>query len=76
MTADRKPLPIAPSSAWAYGEYVAGGLGDSAGDNDDTNADINARPATALRHEGITCAAWIPVLQRELCRNYLPVPPV
>lgn len=61
--------------SWAYGEYVAGGLGDSAGDNDDTNADINARLAIARCHEGDTGAA-IPVLQRELQRNKVPVPPV
>lgn len=61
--------------SWAYGEYVASGLGDSAGDNDDTDADINARLAIAQCHEGQTGAA-IPVLQQELRRNKVPVPPV
>lgn len=61
--------------SWAYGEYVASGMGDSAGDNDDTDADINARLAIAQCHEGQTGAA-IPVLQRELRRNKVPVPPV
>ncbi|WP_428683706.1 hypothetical protein [Reyranella sp.] len=61
--------------SWAYGEYVASGMGDSAGDNDDTNADINARVAIAQCHEGQTGAA-IPVLQQELRRNKVPVPPV
>ncbi len=61
--------------SWAYGEYVASGLGDSAGDNDNTNADINARLAIAQCHEGQTGAA-IPVLQQELRRNKVPVPPV
>ena len=61
--------------SWAYGEYVASGMGDSAGDNDDTDADINARLAIAQCHEGDTAAA-IPVLQQELRRNKVPVPPV
>lgn len=61
--------------SWAYGEYVASGLGDTAGDDDNTNADINARLAIAQCHEGQTGAA-IPVLQRELRRNKVPVPPV
>lgn len=61
--------------SWAYGEYVASGMGDSAGDNDDTDADINARLAIAQCHEGQTGAA-IPVLQQELRRNKVPVPPV
>ena len=61
--------------SWAYGEYVASGMGDSAGDNDDTDADINARVAIAQCHEGQTGAA-IPVLQQELRRNKVPVPPV
>ncbi|WP_439611238.1 hypothetical protein [Reyranella sp.] len=61
--------------SWAYGEYVASGLGDSAGDDDNTNADINARLAIAQCHEGQTGAA-IPVLQQELRRNKVPVPPV
>ncbi|TAJ90212.1 MAG: hypothetical protein EPO10_13880 [Reyranella sp.] len=61
--------------SWAYGEYVASGMGDSAGDNDNTDADINARLAIAQCHEGQTGAA-IPVLQQELRRNKVPVPPV
>jgi len=61
--------------SWAYGEYVASGMGDSAGDNDDTDADITARVAIAQCHEGQTGAA-IPVLQQELRRNKVPVPPV
>lgn len=61
--------------SWAYGEYVASGLGDTAGDDDNTNADINARLAIAQCHEGQTGAA-IPVLQQELRRNKVPVPPV
>jgi hypothetical protein len=60
--------------SWAYGEYVASGMGDSAGDNDDTDADIGARVAIAQCHEGQTGAA-IPVLQQELRRNKVPVPP-
>ncbi|NQW55217.1 MAG: hypothetical protein HQ465_28675 [Rhodospirillales bacterium] len=50
-------------------------MGDSAGDNDDTDADINARVAIAQCHEGQTGAA-IPVLQQELRRNKVPVPPI
>ncbi|WP_422029024.1 hypothetical protein [Reyranella sp.] len=61
--------------SWAYGEYVASGMGDSAGDNDDTDADLSARVAIAQCHEGQTGAA-IPVLQQELRRNKVPVPPV
>ncbi len=61
--------------SWAYGEYVASGMGDSAGDNDDTDADLSARVAIAQCHEGQTAAA-IPVLQQELRRNKVPVPPV
>lgn len=61
--------------SWAYGEYVASDMGDSAGDNDDTDADITARVAIAQCHEGQTGAA-IPVLQQELRRNKVPVPPV
>ncbi len=61
--------------SWAYGEYVASGMGDSAGDNDDTDADITARLAIAQCHEGQTGAA-IPVLQQELRRNKVPVPPI
>lgn len=61
--------------SWAYGEYVASGMGDSAGDDDNTDADINARVAIAQCHEGQTGAA-IPVLQQELRRNKVPVPPV
>ena len=61
--------------SWAYGEYVASGLGDTAGDDDNPNADINARLAIAQCHEGQTGAA-IPVLQQELRRNKVPVPPV
>ena len=58
--------------SWAYGEYVASGMGDSAGD---TDADINARVAIAQCQEGQTGAA-IPVLQQELRRNKVPVPPI
>ncbi len=61
--------------SWAYGEYVASGMGDSAGDQDNTDADITARVAIAQCHEGQTGAA-IPVLQQELRRNKVPVPPV
>ncbi len=61
--------------SWAYGEYVASGMGDSAGDDDNTDADINARVAIAQCHEGQTGAS-IPVLQQELRRNKVPVPPV
>lgn len=61
--------------SWAYGEYVASGMGDSAGDHDNTDADITARVAIAQCHEGQTGAA-IPVLQQELRRNKVPVPPV
>lgn len=61
--------------SWAYGEYVASGMGDSAGDDDDTDADLKARVAIAQCHEGQTGAA-IPVLQQELRRNKVPVPPV
>ena len=50
-------------------------MGDSAGDNDDTDADINARVAIAQCQEGQTGAA-IPVLQQELRRNKVPVPPI
>ena len=35
--------------SWAYGEYVASGMGDSAGDNDDTDADINAAISNICR---------------------------
>ena len=61
--------------SWAYGEYVASGMGDSAGDQDNTDADLSARVAIAQCHEGQTGAA-IPVLQQELRRNKVPVPPV
>jgi len=61
--------------SWAYGEYVASGMGDSTNDDDGTQADINARLAVAQGHEGQTGAA-IPVLQQELRRNKVPVPPV
>jgi hypothetical protein len=61
--------------SWAYGEYVASGMGDSAGDEDNTDADLSARVAIAQCHEGQTGAA-IPVLQQELRRNKVPVPPV
>lgn len=61
--------------SWTYGEYVASGMGDSTNDDDGTQADINARLAIAQCHEGDTAAA-IPVLQRELRRNKVPVPPV
>lgn len=61
--------------SWAYGEYVAGGMGDLTNDDDGTQADINARLAIAQCHEGQTGAA-IPVLQQELRRNKVPVPPV
>ena len=61
--------------SWAYGEYVASGMGDSAGDDDNTDADLSARVAIAQCHEGQTGAA-IPVLQQELRRNKVPVPPV
>lgn len=61
--------------SWAYGEYVASGMGDSTNDDDGTQADINARLAVAQCHEGQTGAA-IPVLQQELRRNKVPVPPV
>ncbi|KAF0101657.1 MAG: hypothetical protein FD144_2732 [Rhodospirillaceae bacterium] len=61
--------------SWAYGEYVASGMGDSAGDDDNTDADITARVAIAQCHEGQTGAA-IPVLQQELRRNKVPVPPI
>lgn len=61
--------------SWAYGEYVAGGLGDSSAGDTSSDADINARLAIAQCHEGDTGAA-IPVLQQELRRNKVPVPPV
>lgn len=61
--------------SWAYGEYVASGMGDSAGGDTSSDADINARLAIAQCHEGDTAAA-IPVLQHELRRNKVPVPPV
>jgi hypothetical protein len=60
--------------SWAYGEYVASGMGDLTSDDDGTQADIGARLAIAQCHEGQTGAA-IPVLQQELRRNKVPVPP-
>ena len=61
--------------SWSYGEYVASGLGDSSGGDTSSDADINARLAIAQCHDGDTAAA-IPVLQQELRRNKVPVPPV
>lgn len=61
--------------AWSYSEYVAGGTVEGANDDDGTDADINARLAIAQCHDGDTAAA-IPVLQKELRRNKVPVPPV
>ncbi len=59
---------------WDYSEYVASGGGYNTSDDDGTQADINARLAIAQCHEGNSAAA-IPVLQRELRRNKVPVPP-
>lgn len=73
MTADQAAAYCSKLS-WAYGEYVASGMGDSTNDDDGTQADIDARLAIAQCHEGQTAAA-IPVLQRELRRNKVPVPP-
>ena len=61
--------------AWSYSEYVAGGTVEGANDDDGTDADINARLAIAQCHDGDTAAA-IPVLQKELRRNKLPVPAI
>jgi hypothetical protein len=61
--------------AWSYSEYVAGGTVEGANDDDGTDADINARLAIARCHDGDTAAA-IPVLQKELRRNKLPVPAI
>ncbi len=58
-----------------YGEYVAN-VGGYLGGNSTGGAapDIDARVAIAQCQEGNT-AAGIPVLQRELRNNKVPVPP-